>query len=161
MTKLALSLLVLTACGGSAGSAPPPAAPAPVPVAAPAPAPPIASDPTTVRVTIEPRVEVADSNSLTEFQKRRLLGHYSTIDGKTGFVLDRTVDPPRVRVDGDRYVKNLAERPSVRCCVEYAAGDFWVRVDKDSGAIVEFQGALQRDAVRVIRDADAQPLPMP
>ncbi len=161
MTKLSLLLLALAACGGSSGSAPAAVAPAPLPVAAPAPAPALAPDPATVRVTIEPRVDVADSSHPTEFQQRRLLGHYSTIDGKTGFVLDRTVDPPRMRLDGDPYIKILAVRSSVRCCIEYAAGNFWVRIDKDSGAIVEFQGELQRDSVRVVRDADAQPLPLP
>jgi hypothetical protein len=149
MTKLSLLLLAFAACG----SAPAPVAPATPPVAAP--------DPTTVRLTIEPKFEVADSSHPTELQQRRLLGHYSTIDGKTGFVLDRTVDPPRMRLDGDPYIKILGVRPSVRCCIEYTAGNFWVRIDKDSGEIVEFEGELQRDPVRVVRDADAQPLPMP
>ena len=161
---------VATSCGGSS---PPPALP-PTPVAA---APGAATQPTappaaqvtqdrdgtpafhvTGTVTLEPKAEVADGAHPTDFQKRRLVGHYSTIDGKTGFVLDRTVDPPRARLDGDPYVKVLAVQPSVRCCVEYQAGGIWLRVDKESGAIVQFQGAAQADSVRVIRDADAEPL---
>ena len=109
-----------------------------------------------------PRVEVSNGVRVTTFQRRQLLGHYSTLDGKTGFVLDRTVDPPRLRFDGDPYVKNLDVRPSLHCCVEYAAGGLWMRVDKDTGAVVEFTGPLQTDrSVRVIRDADAEPLPTP
>ncbi len=119
----------------------------------------------TAVVNAEPNVmpnHVANGVGVTTFQLRQLLGHYTTLDGKTGFVLDRTVDPPRARIDGDPYVKNLDVRPSIRCCVEYAAGGLWMRVDKDSGAILEFQGSLQRDrSVRVIRDADAAPLPTP
>jgi hypothetical protein len=176
---LAFSVLISEAtlsCGGSKDSSPPPAPP-PTPAASSGAttqesAPPASqatlnvnqtpNDPSAIHVTgtvtVEPKVEMADSTHMTEFQKRRLLGHYSTIDGKTGFVLDRTVDPPRARLDGDPYVKILAVEPSVRCCVEYRAGGFWVRIDKDSGSIVQFQGAQQTDSVRVIRDADAVPL---
>jgi len=102
------------------------------------------------------------NGGVTTFQIKRLLGHYATLDGKTGFVLDRTVDPPRLRIDGDPYVKNLDVRPSIRCCVEYAASGLWMRVDKETGAVMEFTGPLQTErSVRVVRDADAAPLPEP
>jgi hypothetical protein len=105
---------------------------------------------------------VSNGVGVTTFQMRQLLGHYTTLDGKTGFVLDRTVDPPRARMDGDPYVKNLEVRPSIHCCVEYAAAGLWMRVDKDTGAVLEFVGSLQgARPVRVIRDADAVPLSTP
>jgi hypothetical protein len=151
MTKILIA--IVAACGGSTVGSPTTAVVPPAAVPTP-------SDPP-IRVTVEPKVELADSNHLTEFQIRRLLGHYSTIDGKAGFVLDRTVDPPRVQLDGDPYVKVLGVNPSVRCCVEYNAGNFWVRIDNDTGAIVEFQGDPQHEGVRVIRDADAAPLQLP
>jgi hypothetical protein len=120
---------------------------------------PAAPTPTT---PTSPTVEVSRGVRVTTFQRRQLLGHYATLDGKTGFVLDRTVDPPRARIDGDLYVKNLDIRPSLRCCVEYAAGSLWLRVDKETGAVLEFVGPLQTErSVRVIRDADAEPLPVP
>jgi hypothetical protein len=97
---------------------------------------------TSVTTQVAPQVEVSRGVRVTTFQIRQLLGHYTTLDGKTGLVLDRTVNPPRARIDGDVYVKNLDVRPSLRCCIEY--------------------GPLQTDrAVRVIRDADAEPLPVP
>jgi hypothetical protein len=108
-----------------------------------------------------PTTEVFNGVRVTTFQRRQLLGHYSTLDGKTGFVLDRTVTPPRVRFDGDPYVKNLDIRPSLRCCIDYAAGGVWMRVDKETGTIMEFSGPLQERSVRVMRDADAAPLPTP
>jgi hypothetical protein len=108
-----------------------------------------------------PPVAAAPARDRTAFQRRRLLGHYATLDGKTGFVLDRTVDPPRARLDSDSIVRVLAVQPSVRCCVEYRGGNFWVRVDKDSGAIVQFQGERQTEGVRVVRDGDADPLVLP
>lgn len=106
------------------------------------------------------RREVADGEHLTEFQKGRLIGHYSTIDGKTGFVLDRTVDPPKARLDGDGTVHTLAREGSVRGAFELVSSDrkIWLRVDEESGEILLFDGPQQTAGVDVIRDADAKRL---
>jgi hypothetical protein len=104
--------------------------------------------------------DVADSQHLTSFQKRSLLGHYSTEDGRSGFILDRTSDPPKARLDGDKAAQTLAKQPSVRCCVELVSPDrrIWLRVDKESGDVVLFQGPSQHEGVPVLRDADADQL---
>ena len=106
------------------------------------------------------RREVADGEHLTDFQKSRLIGHYSTIDGKTGFVLDRTVDPPKARLDGDGTVHELARQGSVHGTFELVSdeGKIWLRVDAQSGEILLFDGPQQTEGVDVIRDADAKRL---
>jgi hypothetical protein len=54
-------------------------------------------------------IEVADGNHLTGFQIRRLIGHYTTLDGRSGFILDRFADPPRARLTAiRRSVRSLA-----------------------------------------------------
>ena len=104
--------------------------------------------------------EVADGQHLTEFQKARLIGHYSTIDGKTGFVLDRTIDPPKARLDGDGTVHRLAREGSVHGAFELVSDDrkIWLRVDEESGEVLLFDGPQQTSGVDVIRDADAKRL---
>jgi hypothetical protein len=104
--------------------------------------------------------EVADGEHLTDFQKERLLGHYSTIDGKTGFVLDRTVDPPKARLDGDGTVHTLARQGSVQGAFELVSGDsaIWLRIHEESGEVMLFDGPQQTQGVDVIRDADADRL---
>jgi hypothetical protein len=106
------------------------------------------------------RREVADGDHLTDFQKDRLIGHYSTIDGKTGFVLDRTVDPPKARLDGDGTVHELAREGSVHGAFELVSADrkIWLRVAEESGEILLFDGPQQANGVDVIRDADAKRL---
>ena len=104
--------------------------------------------------------EVADGKHLTEFQKSRLLGHYSTEDGKSGFVLDRTVDPPKARLDGDPTVRPLSKQGSVSGAYELVSADkkIWLRLDESSGEVLLFQGPKQTEGVRIIRDADAEQL---
>lgn len=101
--------------------------------------------------------EVADGQHLTEFQKSRLLGHYSTVDGKSGFVLDRTVEPPKARLDGDETVHELARQGSVNGAYELVSTDraIWLRVHEESGEIMLFDGPQQSEGVDVVRDADA------
>jgi hypothetical protein len=111
--------------------------------------------------TRDPHAEVATGSTLTEFQKRRLLGHYSTQDGATGFILDRTVTPWRGKLDGTNKVVTLNESNEPRRGVkEYTSEDhsIWVRVDTESGEVELFQGPKQHEGVRVHRDADAQQL---
>jgi len=104
--------------------------------------------------------EVADGQHLTEFQKSRLLGHYSTEDGKSGFVLDRTVDPPKARLDGDATVRTLSKRGSVSGAYELISDDkkIWLRIAEEGGEVLLFQGPKQTEGVRVVRDADAAQL---
>jgi len=105
--------------------------------------------------------EVATGETLTEFQKSRLLGHYSTMDGGSGFILDRTVTPWRAKLDGTNKVVpvKLSNTPR-KGESEYKSddGSLWLRVSDDSGSVLLFQGPKQQEGVRVTRDADAQPL---
>jgi hypothetical protein len=119
-----------------------------------------ASKPQVHEILVRPVPEVADAQHLTKFQKRALLGHYSTEDGKSGFIFDRTTDPPKARLDGDQAAQVLSKQPSVRCCVELVSPDrrIWLRVDKESGDVVYFQGPMQHEGVSVVRDADADQL---
>ena len=104
--------------------------------------------------------EVADSQHLTEFQKSRLLGHYTTEDGKHGFILDRTATPPRARLDGESAYEELTEQGSVSGAVEYTSPSkkIWLRVSKDTGDVMLFQGPGLTEGVSVMRDADAEQL---
>jgi hypothetical protein len=146
--------LAATACGKSTdpGTPPPAAATNPLPLPTlTAPPPPVAASPP----------EVANGTAMTQFQRRRLLGHYSTLDGTTGFILDRTVSPWRAKLDGNATSVPVYEdntpRPGIK---EYRSDDrkMWLRIDVESGHIELFQGPKQRQAVDVVRDADADPL---
>jgi len=104
--------------------------------------------------------EVATGNTLTEFQKHRLLGHYSTSDGASGFILDRTQTPWKAKLDGVPKVVTLKESNQPRRGVkEYTSDDksVWVRVGEE-GDVELFQGPKQHEGVRVHRDADADQL---
>lgn len=103
--------------------------------------------------------EVATGNTLTEFQKSRLLGHYSTYDGMSGFIFDRTGTPFMAKLDGVDKAMPLTESPSARGDKEYRSADhsIWIRVDEE-GNVLYFQGPKQREGVRIKRDADAKQL---
>jgi len=91
---------------------------------------------------------------LTDFQRSRLLGHYSTLDGRRGFVLDRLAEPAKVRLDGETAVQTLKERYSQWTWLDYlnADGRIEIRTKQDSGEVVRLNGT------DVVRDADARPL---
>lgn len=103
--------------------------------------------------------EVATGSTLTKFQRSRLLGHYSTEDGATGFILDRTASPWRAKLDGIEKVVRLEESNGPRNTREYRSAEpkMWLRVDEE-GSVLLFEGPKQREGVRVVRDADAEPL---
>jgi hypothetical protein len=105
--------------------------------------------------------EVATGNTLTDFQKRQLLGHYSTEDGASGFILDRTVTPWRAKLDGTNktVTLKLSNTPR-RGESEYKSDDgtIWIRVDDESGRVLLFQGPKQHQGVNITRDADAEQL---
>jgi hypothetical protein len=107
-----------------------------------------------------PKEEVADGEHLTSFQLSALLGHYSTQDGRTGFVLDRTVEPPLARLDGDEKVRKLTRRGSVDGAFELISDDkaIWLRIEEESGTVLLFQGPQETEGVGVVRDADAERL---
>ena len=159
---------ILVACGGGRANAVNTEAEAKPPqptaqVADPAP-PPLPPPPATTRSSepIEVKVrfheEVADSTHPTEFQSSRLVGHYSTPNGKVGFVLDRTTDPPKIRLDGDAYVLVLTPRQTSNGWLEYVASNIWIRIDEETGSIRSFSGPGMKDSSFVVRDADAKPL---
>jgi hypothetical protein len=114
------------------------------------------SEPLEVRVRFHE--EVADSTRRTEFQSSRLVGHYSTPNGKVGFVLDRTADPPKIRLDGDSYVLVLSPRQASKGWLELVASNIWIRIDEGTGRILSFSGPGMTDSSFVVRDADARPL---
>jgi hypothetical protein len=91
---------------------------------------------------------------------RARLGHYSSSDGLSGFVLDRTPRTPRVLVDGTSNVVELGVRDHGGGVVslESAGGDLVLTVD-DAGKVTNISDA-RRD-VPLHHDADAQPLPEP
>lgn len=103
--------------------------------------------------------EIADGIHPTKFQRTRLRGHYSTYDGMSGFIFDRSGPAPRARLDGSAAVEVLAERPSVTGAIELVGPNIWLRLDKETGSVLLFQGPKQHEGVRVVRDADADPLP--
>lgn len=108
-----------------------------------------------------PKDEVATGSTLTEFQKKRLLGHYSTLNGQSGFILDRTVTPWRAKLDGVNKVVTMSESNTPRRGQkEYTADDksIWIRIDEESGEVLLFQGPKQHEGVDIRRDADANQL---
>jgi len=157
---------ILQACGAgqpkvanTEADARPPQTSAASPDPAPAPAPfPLARSGEPMEVKVRFHQDVADGTHATEFQSARLLGHYSTPNGKVGFVLDRTSDPPKIRLDGDAFTLVLSSRQASRGWLEYVASNIWIRIDEETGRILSFVGPGMTDATRVIRDADAKPL---
>jgi len=107
--------------------------------------------------------EVATGSSLTEFQKKRLIGHYSTVNGMSGFILDRTVSPWRAKLDGTNkvttmYVSNTPKHEETEYKSDDKSVGIWLRVDNESGSVLLFQGPKEHEGVRVLRDADADQL---
>ncbi|WP_394823551.1 hypothetical protein [Pendulispora albinea] len=100
------------------------------------------------------------ATALTPFQKARLLGHYSSRDGRSGFVLDRLAEPWKVKLDGETEAAPMTAQPGVYDTFEYTTADrrVWLRVDRESGDIQLFQGPKQHYGVPIVRDDDASTL---
>ena len=150
---LAVSAVACFACGKSSEPAPPTA-----PSAATA-STPTATEPAKAAAP----ANVATGSTLTDFQKKRLLGHYSTVNGMSGFILDRTVSPWRAKLDGTTkfttmYVSNTPKREETEYKSDDKATPIWLRVDNESGSVLLFQGPKEHEGVRVLRDADADQL---
>ena len=104
--------------------------------------------------------EIATGKEPTEFQKSKMIGHYSTLDGATGFILDRTQDPIVVRLDGTKDNEPLVWHGALHESIDYQSPNqkVWLRVHKESGDPMLFQGPKEHEGVRVTRDADAKTL---
>lgn len=104
--------------------------------------------------------EVATGKEPTAFQRSKLIGHYSTTDGATGFIIDRTEDPIVVRLDGTTQNEPLVWHGAPPGGIDYQSPDkkVWLRVRKESGDPMLFQGPKEHEAVGVTRDADAKTL---
>lgn len=143
-----LALLATVACGKSSAP-PPPSTPGSSPSTS-------AEAPTAAKES-----EVANGTTLTDFQKKRLLGHYSTENGASGFTLDRTQKPWRARLDGTGKITTMeVSNTPKRGETEYKSSDgaIWIRVDDESGEVLLFQGPKQHEGVRIVRDANADQL---
>jgi len=103
--------------------------------------------------------EVATGKEPTTYQRSRSLGHYSTLDGKFGVILDRRTEVIKARLDGSNDVKVLAASGGPHGTTEYRSddGSIWLRVD-EHGSVLLFQGPEQEQGVEVVHDADAEPL---
>ena len=104
--------------------------------------------------------EVATGKEPTEFQKSKLIGHYSTLDGTSGFILDRTEDPWVARLDGTETNEPLVWHGAHHDATDYQSPSkkVWIRVRKESGDVLLFQGPGQKEGVGVTRDANAKSL---
>ncbi len=132
-----LAAIALVACGGS-----PP------------------RDPAGVDVEVSVHGEKTNGKSPTRFQRARLLGHYSTFDGASGFILDRTKTPWKAKLDGSDAVVTLGRAGTEGSeSKDYVSADraVWVRIS-DEGDVLLFDGPKQKEGVEVVRDADADPL---
>jgi hypothetical protein len=112
------------------------------------------------KTAAEKEPEVATGKQPTEFQKSRQIGHYSTLDGTSGFILDRTQDPWIARLDGTDANEPLVWHGAKHESTDYISPNHkvWLRVAKESGTVMLFQGPNQHEGVRVTRDADAKSL---
>jgi hypothetical protein len=104
--------------------------------------------------------EIATGKEPTDFQKSKMVAHYSTIDGTTGFIIDRTQDPIVVRLDGTAENEPLIWHGALHESIDYQSPSkkVWLRVRKESGDVMLFQGPKEHEGVRVTRDADAKSL---
>ena len=85
------------------------------------------------------------------------------MSGTSGFILDRTAKPWRTKLDGTNkvttmYVSNTPKQGETEYKSEDKAVGIWLRVDDESGSVLLFQGPKEHEGVRVLRDADADPL---
>ena len=81
-------------------------------------------------------------------------------DGTTGFVVDRTQDPIVVRLDGTTANEPLIWHGALHESIDYQSPDkkVWLRVRKETGDVMLFQGPKEHEGARVTRDADAKTL---
>lgn len=93
---------------------------------------------------------------------RLRLGHYSSGDGLTGFVLDRTGSPVKLRVDGSNDVQALTPVASaVGNATRLENGLGRAVVEVSEWGTVRWYATGPVDGTPVYRDGDAKPLPDP
>jgi len=86
------------------------------------------------------------------------IGHYSSVNGLAGFVLDRLGTPIKLRLDGSEEIWALAVVPAPLNAVSLKRddGSYVLRID-DRGNITFFDATFF-NGVKVVRDQDAQSL---
>ena len=86
------------------------------------------------------------------------IGHYSSVNGLAGFVLDRLGTPIKLRLDGSEEIWALAVVPAPLNAVSLKRddGSYVLRID-DRGNITFFDATFF-NGVKVARDQDAQSL---
>jgi hypothetical protein len=87
------------------------------------------------------------------------IGHYSSGDGLTGFVLDRLGTPIKLRFDGSDEILVLTPQPAPYNSVTLKRDDgrWLLRIYQD-GKMLLFSDKLSGGSANVYRDQDAQPL---
>jgi hypothetical protein len=87
------------------------------------------------------------------------IGHYSSNNGLTGFVLDRLGTPIKLRFDGSDEILALIPEPAPFDAVTLKRDDgSWVLRLYPDGKVLVFSKNLPGGSASVIRDQDAQPL---
>jgi len=154
-TWLLMASLGLGACAHPesappAASASPPSPPAPVAQVAPSPQVPASS----------PAAPGDDDSFGKHVHEPKLrLGHYSSGDGLTGFVFDRTGPKPKLRMDGTTQAVVLEPRPAPLDQTDLVEQGYGVRIRLGRYGEVTFFRGGRGDSVPVARDADAERLP--
>ncbi len=89
-------------------------------------------------------------------QPKLRLGHYSSSDGRVGFVFDRLGSRPKLRMDGTAFIIELEPRgvPFGQTDLVTVRGGVLIRLGR-SGEVWYFRGNQTFD---MIRDADSDPL---
>lgn len=159
-TKLG-SLVVLVACSGPARQTPPPQAAAPpegfvefgVTIEEPS-GPPGAQDP------VAPPAYAADSSKRQPPQVKLELGHYRSERHGIGLTIDLTGSPAKIRFDHtDRTIElDRVRGPLGRTDYIRKLNDVVLQVWDDGRVAVFVPDSDRDDAIRVVRDADADPL---
>jgi hypothetical protein len=153
--RSALMVVLLSACASGAAAAPlapttaasVPAPAAPVPVSSP------------VAATPPPPAFLGDDSFGKHVHEPQLrIGHYSSGDGLTGFVFDRTGAKPKIRMDGTHETLVLEPKSAPLDQTDLVEQGYGVRIRLGQyGQVIYFRGP-RADSVRVARDADADPL---
>lgn len=102
-----------------------------------------------------PAAAASTATASTVIPKLRL-GHYSSGDGMTGFVLDRTGKKPRMRMDGTKEIVEMDPEPAPRneTALTVHLRGVVMRLG-EHGEVTFFRG---NEAISMHRDADAEPL---
>ena len=83
-------------------------------------------------ITVTENREVTSGNEPTRFQAQRLVGHYSTTDGKSGVIVDRRGAVVKAKLDGQNEVKPLKASGGPHGTTEHRSddGSIWLRISE-------------------------------